>query len=90
MQTFTGGSEENLKQLQYENSVSGPLLKKTKVFPSTVEMYQERHCKIRSFCLIYRLFKAYIGFWWENLRERDHLVDPGVDGRILLRRVFRK
>jgi hypothetical protein len=30
------------------------------------------------------------GFWWENLRERYHLVDPGVDGRIILRRIFRK
>jgi hypothetical protein len=25
-----------------------------------------------------------------NMRERDHLVDPGVDGRIILRRIFRK
>jgi hypothetical protein len=30
------------------------------------------------------------GFWWENLRERDHWGDPGVDGRIILRRIFRK
>jgi len=22
--------------------------------------------------------------WWENLRERDHLEDPGVDGRVIL------
>jgi hypothetical protein len=29
-------------------------------------------------------------FWWENLRERDHWEDPGVDGRIILRLVFRK
>jgi hypothetical protein len=26
------------------------------------------------------------GFWWENLRERD----PGIDGRIILKWIFRK
>jgi hypothetical protein len=33
---------------------------------------------------------AYTGFWWENLREGDHLEDPGVDKRIILRWIFRK
>ena len=33
---------------------------------------------------------AYTGFWWGNLRDRDHLEDPGVDGRIILRWIFRK
>jgi hypothetical protein len=32
---------------------------------------------------------AYTGFWCGNLRERDHLEDPGVDERIL-RWIFRK
>jgi hypothetical protein len=30
------------------------------------------------------------GCWWENLRERGHWGDPGVDGRIILRWIFRK
>jgi hypothetical protein len=25
----------------------------------------------------------YTGFCWENLRERSHLENPGVDGRII-------
>ena len=29
-------------------------------------------------------------FWWGNLRERDHLEDPDVDGRIILRWFIRK
>jgi hypothetical protein len=29
-------------------------------------------------------------FWWGNLRERDQWGDPGVDGRIILRWIFRK
>ena len=32
----------------------------------------------------------YTGFCWGNLRERDHLEDPGVDGRIILRWIFRE
>jgi hypothetical protein len=27
----------------------------------------------------------YTGFWWGNLRERNHLENPGVDGKIMLR-----
>jgi hypothetical protein len=29
-------------------------------------------------------------FQWGNLRERDRLEDPGRDGRIILRWIFRK
>jgi len=34
--------------------------------------------------------EAYIGCCWGNPRERDHLGDPGFDGKIILRWIFRK
>jgi hypothetical protein len=34
--------------------------------------------------------EACTGFWWGNLTERDNWGDAGVDGRIVLRWVFRK
>jgi len=33
---------------------------------------------------------VYTGFWWGNLRERDHWGDPNVDGRVILSWIFRK
>jgi hypothetical protein len=30
------------------------------------------------------------GFWWGNLRERDHVENSTLDGKIILRRILRK
>jgi len=32
----------------------------------------------------------YTGFWWGDLRVRNHFQDPGIDGKIILRWIFRK
>jgi hypothetical protein len=34
--------------------------------------------------------EVHTGFWWGDLRESDHLGDPGVDGRIILKWFFKK
>jgi hypothetical protein len=34
--------------------------------------------------------EMHTGFWLGDLREGDHLGDPGVDGRIILKWIFKK
>jgi hypothetical protein len=34
--------------------------------------------------------KVHTGYWWEDLREGDHLEDLGVDRRIILKWLFKK
>jgi hypothetical protein len=34
--------------------------------------------------------EVHTGFWWGDPREGDHLGDPGIDGRIILERIFKK
>jgi hypothetical protein len=42
-------------------------------------------------CSTYRgMGEVYTGFGWGNLRERDHLDEQGIDGRIILRCIFKK
>jgi hypothetical protein len=37
-----------------------------------------------------RMGEMHTGFWWGNLREKAHLENQGVNGRIIVRWIFRK
>jgi hypothetical protein len=41
-------------------------------------------------CSTYEGGEVVTGFWWGNLREGGHLEDPGIDGRIIFKRIFKK
>jgi len=41
-------------------------------------------------CNTYGGEETFTGLWLGNLTEIDHLKDPGVHGRIILRWIFRK
>ena len=34
--------------------------------------------------------EVHTGFWWDNLREGDHLEDLDVDGSLIFKWIFRK
>jgi hypothetical protein len=34
--------------------------------------------------------EVHTGFWWGDLREGDHFGDLGIDGRIILKSIFKK
>jgi hypothetical protein len=58
--------------------------------PSAVRMIKSRRMKWAGHVARMGRVKMYTGFWWRNLKERDHLEDPDVDGRKILRWFFRK
>jgi len=39
---------------------------------------------------VWEIGKVRTWFWWEDMRERDLLEYPGVNGRIVLKWIFRK
>ena len=58
--------------------------------PNIVRVKKSRKMRWAGHVAVWGREEAYTGFWWGNLRERDHLGDPGVDGRIILSWIFRK
>jgi hypothetical protein len=46
--------------------------------------------KMGGACSTYGEREVHTEFWWGDLREGDHLGDLGVDGRIMLKCIFKK
>jgi hypothetical protein len=41
-------------------------------------------------CSTYEKGAVHTGIWWKNLRERDHLENPSVNKRIILKWIFKE
>jgi hypothetical protein len=57
--------------------------------PNIVRVIKSRRMKWAGHVARMGRREACIRFWWGNLRERDHLGYPVVDGRIILGWIFR-
>jgi hypothetical protein len=58
--------------------------------PKTVRVIKSRRIRWAEHVARMGRGEACTGFWWGNLREKDHREDPDVDRNIILRLIFRK
>jgi hypothetical protein len=58
--------------------------------PNTFRVIKSRRMRWAEYIARMGRGKMHTGFWWGNLRNRDHFEDTGIDGRIILKWIFRK
>jgi hypothetical protein len=58
--------------------------------PTTVQVIKSRRVRWVGHAAHMQRGEVYTGLWWENMMERDHWEDSGIDGRMILRWIFNK
>jgi hypothetical protein len=58
--------------------------------PNSVRVIKSRRMRWAGHVARREKGEIFTGFWWGNLREREHLEIPGINGNIILRWIFRK
>jgi hypothetical protein len=58
--------------------------------PNIVRVIESRRMRYVGYVVCMGRGVVHIRFWWGTLRERYHLEDRGMHGRIILRCIFRK
>jgi hypothetical protein len=58
--------------------------------PNIIRVIKSRRMRWAGYVARMGKGKVHTGFWWGDVRESDHLGDPAIDGRIILRWIFKK
>jgi hypothetical protein len=51
--------------------------------PNIIRVIKSRRMRWAGHVALKGRGEVYTGFWWGDLREGDHLEDPGIAGRII-------
>jgi len=70
--------------------VSRPILHDVSSSPNLIRVIKSRRMRWAGHVARMGTGEVLIRFWWGDLRERNHLEDLGVDGRIILKCTFNK